>query len=127
MIPPEEFHLDAVKKADGTWCVLYEEVFSPSAEHALANTMALCKALESAHPESGMVFSNPAPLLLRIEMPASSLGRLANVMVGEFMQWGTVGQTKLCDLLGGYASATQKLPTAPADEPLLPPEPSTQA
>ena len=99
IIAPRAVRLTASPAEEGRLMVIYEEDFDDT--DLVQRTINTMNALS---PEDGSIMvSSPASNTIRIEMPSASLIQLANMMVGEFMQWGDLGQTRLCDMVSALA------------------------
>ena len=101
LYPPREFHLTAIKAEDGTWKVVYSEVFEAEQSQMIQRTLMVGQAVAAANPKSGIVVSQPRPTIIALDIPAASLEQLGNLMVGEFLLWSGIGRRPLADLILG--------------------------
>ena len=103
IVPPRAIRLTADPLENGHYCIEYEEDFEDV--DLVARTIGLTKTMEN----SGIKVSSPNIHTIRIEIQNAPLSQLADMMVGEFMQWATLGQIKVGQLLSvGLGLTTPK-------------------
>lgn len=94
LIAPIRFSVQATANADGTWNMDYEEMFADAT--LVKNTAEVIRTVFTNHPAK---FSTPDEHTMRFEYRNAQLGSISGHMAMEFMQWSSIGQMKMGDLL----------------------------
>ena len=99
-ILPDKVKLDAYVRSDGKVHFVYEETFSQDVygdttrEDLLQRTLAIVNHAIAAMDVSCCVIQNTLSISGVVERD-----RFGNMMISEFMGWGTIGEMKMRDVL----------------------------
>jgi len=94
---PDAVDLKIKKLGEDTYDFLYVEGFPEGSEEMVSATFGAASALGEM---GGLSAFQPSPLCIGFKGQCS-MATCANVMVGEFMMWSTIGSATLRDLLCG--------------------------
>ena len=105
-IAPNRIDLSAVRQPDGSWTLDHHEQFDPEHREAFAATLALFAQLDDPNVSAGPEGDDG----IRVTYRGLTRERAGNIVCGEFLQWASMGQMKLCDLLMTALTAFAQIP-----------------
>jgi hypothetical protein len=111
VIAPNRIDISAVRQPDGTWTLDHHEQFDPEHRYARDNTLAVFHQLP---PEAHVTACAEGDDGIHITYAGASRDRCGNIICGEFLQWASMGQMKLCDLLLSAMTAFAQIPVPDA-------------
>lgn len=95
VVAPNRIRIDAQRKADGSWTLVHRENFDPEDTAAFEATLDLFAQFADPNVEA----KREGPDAMRVTYSNVSRERCGNIICGEFLQWATMGQMKLADIM----------------------------